>query len=110
MAAPKGTRPPNAGRGRTKGSPNKATAEARAAIADFVDANAHRLQNWLDAIAKNDPAKAFALFMSVIEYHVPKLSHVDARTKENLVVVVKRYSQQALERSDHTGASERERK
>ena len=93
-----------------KGTPNKATAEARAAIAEFVDGNAHRLQNWLDAIATNDPAKAFALFMSVIEYHVPKLSHVDARTKENLVVVVKRYSQQALERSDHTGASERERK
>jgi hypothetical protein len=27
----------------------------------------------------------------VIEYHVPKLSHVDARTKENLVVVLKQY-------------------
>ena len=91
MAAPKGTRPPNAGRGRVKGTPNKATAEARAAIAEFVDGNAHRLQSWLDAIAKNDPAKAFALFMSVIEYHVPKLSHVDAKTKEDIVVVLRQF-------------------
>ena len=91
MPAPKGTRPPNAGRGRVKGTPNKATAEARAAIAEFVDNNAHRLQTWLDAIAKDNPAKAFTLFLSVIEYHVPKLSHVDARTKENLVVVLKEF-------------------
>lgn len=29
MAAPKGTRPPNAGKGRPKGSTNKATAEVK---------------------------------------------------------------------------------
>jgi hypothetical protein len=91
MPAPKGTRPPNAGRGRVKGTPNKSTAEARAAIADFVDGNAHRLQTWLDAIAKDDPAKAFALFLSVIEYHVPKLKHVDASTTEKLVVVLQKF-------------------
>jgi hypothetical protein len=56
-----------------------------------VDNNAHRLQTWLDAIAKDNPARAFTLFLSVIEYHVPKLSHVDARTKENLVVVLKEF-------------------
>lgn len=80
------------GGGLRRGVPNKATAEARAAIAAFVDGNAHRLQGWLDAIAdgqrepsatdgtlgawivKPDPQKAFELFQSVIEYHVPKLS------------------------------------
>ena len=86
MPAPKGTRPPNAGKGRVKGTPNKVTAEARAAIAEFVGNNAHRLQTWLDAIAKNDPARAFALFQSMIEYHVPKLSHVDARTTETVII------------------------
>ena len=34
MAAPKGYRPPNAGKGRVKGVPNKATAEAKGAIED----------------------------------------------------------------------------
>jgi hypothetical protein len=82
-------RPPNAGKGRTKGVPNKATAEARAAIAAFVDSNAHRLQTWLDSVAEGvqdgegkfvvtpNPEKAFVLFQSVIEYHVPKLARLE---------------------------------
>lgn len=60
--------------GRQPGSPNKATAEAREAIAMFVNDNAHRLQDWLDRVAVDDPEKAFSLFQSVIEYHVPKLA------------------------------------
>lgn len=79
------------GGGNRKGSPNKATADARAAIALFVNRNAPRLQGWLDTIADGvkgpldeegnetyllepDPQKAFELFQSVIEYHVPKLA------------------------------------
>jgi hypothetical protein len=62
------------GGGNRKGVPNKATQAAREAIAAFVDGNAHRLQEWLDRIAENDPEKAFSLFQSVIEYHVPKLA------------------------------------
>jgi hypothetical protein len=81
--------------GRGKGTPNKATADARAAIALFVDGNAHRLQGWLDSIADGlrdepdkegnpgkwivepNPQKAFELFQSVIEYHVPKLARME---------------------------------
>lgn len=70
---------------RPKGSPNKATQAAREAIAAFVDANAHKLEGWLKAIAEGDPAndvkpnpvKAFELFQSVIEYHVPKLNRTE---------------------------------
>lgn len=79
MARAKGT--PKTG-GRVAGQPNKATVEARAAIGMFVDQNAHRLKGWLDAVAAGDPsndikpnpAKAFELFQSVVEYHVPKLN------------------------------------
>ena len=67
----KGKKP---GPGRPKGLPNKATQAAREAIALFVDGNAHRLQEWLDKIATDDPKKAFELFQSVVEYHVPKLA------------------------------------
>ena len=82
MAAEKGH--PKWG-GKAKGTPNKATAEARQAIASFVDSNAHRLTEWLDAIADGDPdndvkpnpGKAFELFQSVIEYHVPKLARTE---------------------------------
>jgi len=62
---------------RPKGIPNKATATAREAISRFVDANAHRLEGWLDEIAQESPEKAFRAFMDVVEYHVPKLARVE---------------------------------
>ncbi len=80
---------PNLNRsGRPKGTPNKATAEAREAIALFVNNNAHRLEKWLNDVADGgkyidetgkqvfvppNPVKAFELFMRVIEFHIPKL-------------------------------------
>jgi len=65
--------------GKPKGAVNKATQAAREAIGMFVDGNAHRLQEWLDRIADDDPEKAFSLFQSVIEYHVPKLARSETK-------------------------------
>ena len=63
------------GGGNRKGIPNKATAQAREAIALFVDGNADRLQSWLDQIAEDKgPQAAFDCFTSLLEYHVPKLA------------------------------------
>ena len=97
------------GAGRPAGSPNKATAEARQAIGAFVDGNAHRLTEWLDRVADGvkveeedpktgvitekyivppNPAKAFDMFQSVVEYHVPKLARMEvAGSDENPLVV-----------------------
>jgi hypothetical protein len=74
------------------------TLTAKLAIAEFVDGNAHRLTGWLDAVAEGtpqlddkgrqvydqdgnkvyitrpNPERAFNLFQSVVEYHVPKLA------------------------------------
>jgi hypothetical protein len=64
---------PNSG-GSRKGIPNKATSKAREAIAQFVEGNIDKLQNWIDAIAETDgPKEAFTCLMKVLEYHVPKL-------------------------------------
>ena len=66
--------------GRISGTPNKSTAKAREAIAAFVDGNAHQLQAWLEQIAMDDrygPKTAFDCFMSVAEYHVPKLARTE---------------------------------
>ena len=60
--------------GRPKGKVNEATLRGREAIGRFVDGNAHRLEEWLDRVAKTDPEAAFKLFQSVVEYHVPKLA------------------------------------
>jgi hypothetical protein len=85
------------------GRPNKITQDARRAIAEFVDGNAHRLTLWLDQVANGivedyfdeegelkqrvrlapDPAKAFDLFQKVIVYHVPKLAQTENKTELN---------------------------
>lgn len=67
----------NAGKGRPKGSTNKSTTLAREAIARFVDGNAHKLEQWLDQVAADNPAEAFKLYQSVVEYHIPKLARTD---------------------------------
>jgi hypothetical protein len=82
MARPKGEGKTE-GSGRKKGVPNKATANAKQAIADFVDGNSDRLVVWLDQIAESNPKEAFQCFMSVVEYHIPKLSRVDGSTTVN---------------------------
>lgn len=68
--------------GRATGTPNKATQDARQAIASFVDGNAHRLTEWLDRVAVENPAKAFELFQSVVEYHIPKLQRTEMTGKD----------------------------
>lgn len=65
------------GAGRPKGVPNKSTTQAREAIAMFVEGNVDRLTGWLDQIAETSPKDAFDRFMSVVEYHIPKLARTE---------------------------------
>jgi hypothetical protein len=60
--------------GRQRGTPNRVTADVRAAIALFAEENVHRLQSWLEQIAADEPAKAADLFVRLLEYHIPKLA------------------------------------
>lgn len=76
MAVKGKTNNPN---GRKPGVPNKATTQAREAIAMFVEGNVDRLNGWLDAIAADSPQAAFDRFMSVVEYHIPKLQRTDTQ-------------------------------
>jgi hypothetical protein len=93
-------RKPGSG-GRPAGIPNKATRAAREAIAAFVDDNANRMQEWLDAVANGvprtnasgeqlydddgeplwhtppNPEKAYNMLRDVVEYHVPKLARTE---------------------------------
>jgi hypothetical protein len=87
-------------KGRPKGSPNKSTAMAREAIAQFVDGNAHKMQEWLEQVAigvKNEdnkfivlpnPEKAFGMLQSVMEYHLPKLARTEHTGDEDQPVKI----------------------
>jgi hypothetical protein len=98
--------------GSRKGIPNKATSAAREAIALFVDGNAHKLESWLLAVANGDPendikpnpAKAFEMFQSVVEYHIPKL----ARTEMNhsgVIGIAKELTEDELTRIASSGGA-----
>lgn len=66
--------PPNAGKGRRKGSVNKDTKDVRLIIAKVAEKNGAKLSAWLDRVARKNPAKAIDLYLRMIEYHIPKLS------------------------------------
>jgi hypothetical protein len=63
--------------GRQKGTPNKSTQEVRDAISLLAQRKAPMLEEWLDRVAENDPAKAADLFLRAIEYHIPKLGRTE---------------------------------
>lgn len=54
MGRPKGTRPPNAGKGRKRGIPNRATADVRKAIATVLETNAANFSKWLERVAEGE--------------------------------------------------------
>ena len=71
-------KPPNAGKGRQKGVPNKATANAREAIALFCETNVPNMQKWLNDIAeKQGSYMAFKCTLDRMEYYVPKLARTE---------------------------------
>lgn len=70
-------KPPNAGKGRPKGSVNKATADVRAAVALLARRNIGKLEGWLKRVAKDDPGTAAKILLGAIEYHIPKLARTE---------------------------------
>ena len=77
MPAKKGTRPPNAGKGRVKGVPNKVTTEFRETVRQLLDANSENVGRWLTMVAADDPGKALDLLAKLAEYAAPKLGRVE---------------------------------
>lgn len=79
--------------GRQLGTPNKATTDARRVVSEIVAANSNKLTEWLHTVAEGirktdsttgqptseylirpNPAKAFDMYHSLLEFHVPKLA------------------------------------
>lgn len=100
-------RPPNAGKGRVKGVPNKATSDVRMAIALVAQNKAADLEHWLDQTAKGipardrkgkvkphvylvkpDPGRAATVLLTAMEFHIPKLARTEITGKDGAPVTL----------------------
>jgi hypothetical protein len=79
--------------GRKTGTPNKATATAREAIALVADGKAQDFMRWLDMTASGikqkkgwllrpNPEGAAGIYLKALEYHVPKLQRTELTGKD----------------------------
>jgi hypothetical protein len=70
-------RPPNAGKGRPRGTPNKATKDVRECVAMICKTLMPEAMEWIRKGAKRNPLGAAKVLADLSEYHIPKLSRTE---------------------------------
>lgn len=63
--------------GRAAGVENKTTKDIRKAYQMLIEDNIPNLKEWLNRIAKKNPAQAIMILSELSEYVLPKLSRTD---------------------------------
>ena len=76
-------KPPRAGMGRPKGSPNKVTKQFRETVQQLLENNSENVEIWLTQVAigddqnKPDPKGALDLLAKLAEFAAPKLARTE---------------------------------
>jgi hypothetical protein len=69
--------------GRQRGTPNKATAEARAAALVFLDARTpEEVEALWNEVKAESPSKAFGFWLGAQEFLIPKLGRIEVTGKD----------------------------
>lgn len=69
-------------KGKAPGTKNKDTSFIREQLTCLAGNNVKNLQIWLDKVAKEDPAKAFELYLKALEFGIPKLKAIEHSGKD----------------------------
>jgi hypothetical protein len=85
------------GPGRPKGVPNKSTMVVREAIANLLERNSDKMDEWLQLVAYGDselgvkpqPDKALDIMQKLAEYHIPKLARTEVVGDPNQPMTIK---------------------
>jgi hypothetical protein len=85
------------GPGRPKGVPNKSTETVRKAIANLLERNSEKMDEWLQLVAYGDselgvkpqPDKALDIMQKLAEYHIPKLARTEVVGDEGKPISIK---------------------
>ncbi len=83
MAFPKGHKKVG---GKTKGTPNKATAEIKEAYKNLIENNLDKLSTWLDKVAEKSPERALGILIELSEFVIPKLARTETKHEGDLTV------------------------
>jgi hypothetical protein len=65
--------------GRPKGSPNKFTDKVRSNLSKLTDQKLSDLQDALEEVRSESPAKYVELYLKMLEYTMPKLRAIDTK-------------------------------
>ncbi len=84
--------------GRTKGQPNKVTADIRGKIADFLDNNIDNMQKDFDAII--EPEKRLLFMEKLFSYIAPKGQHIRIDTTEKKPFILPDWNIKSKEKSN----------
>ena len=55
---------------------NRSTKAMKNALAQLIDDNLDNMSDWLVGMANDDPKAAFQCMLSLMEFHMPKMSRV----------------------------------
>jgi hypothetical protein len=70
-------KPPNAGKGRVKGVPNRVGRDLRKTIEKLLQAKSPEVEDWLNRVAKRNPARALDIWTRLNEFVLPKLKAIE---------------------------------
>ena len=95
--------------GRPKGSLNRSTEQMKLTIARAVNNQLTSINEDLDKIRKENPAKALEIAMKLMEYTIPKLKSVDMKLDAEVNAKIEKLSIEVIQKVKDDGSKDKDK-